>query len=678
MVKFQNSIVFKVVFIIIILQSIVWFVIAYVIKTHQTQLLNELNQQQKEFVEKFIEAQKKKTKEKILQNLTKLIDYSKTTFSYSLFNYEEESAKKILSDVLLEDDVIKGVEVFDSVTKSVFISGYKNKGKKIFTKTLLPKEFKKYVYIKKELVYNFEPIGYIKVYYDLNPVFEHLNKMQKQELELVNLKFNKVYIATEEKEKKLFIYFLIAALLTIAIVVWILTQYINKPLNEIKRGLGKFFDFLANPSNKIEKINIKTKDEFGEIAEFTNKGIAISSKLHRDLSELMSVINNNVLICEFNEKGEVIDITKAFEKKCGFSKEEIEKNRKTMICNIDVDKIIDYVEKNGNWQGEVKCKTKDNKELWLYSNITKKCTFDDNECRYINILYDITDKKELEILKNHLEELVEEKTSKIKQLLNMTKESIRYASLIQKSILPPKAIFDKCFKDYFIIWEPKDVLGGDIYFLDEVRDKEYILMLIDCTGHGVHGALMTMLVKALQLQIINDLNKTKKPISPAEILNNFNISIKAILKQYNKDSTSNAGFDGAIIYYNKNSNKIKFASANTPLFYIKNNEVKYLRGDRRSVGDIFTEINYKYREYEIEFDENTKFYVTTDGFLDQIGGDKELPFGKKRFMELIKKAHHLHFKTQKEIFLNELRKYQNSHIQTDDIAVIGFELKENK
>ena len=673
MVKFQNSIVFKVVVIIIVLQSIIWFWITSTIKSHENQLLKTLNKQQKEFVVNFVEDQKRKTKEKILQNLRRIVDFSQATLSYSLYNYETKSAKKIISDVLLEDPNIKGVIVFDSVTKSVFIAGYKDKkGNKIFTKTLLPEDFKSYQFIKKELIYNNEPIGHIKIYYDIKPALKHLDKMMKNELNIVNIKFNQIYTATKEKEKKLFLYFLIAALLTIVIIVFTLTKFINKPLNEIRKGLERFFDFLANPKNEIEPININSKDEFGEIAEFTNKGIAVSSKLHRELAELLDVIDKNVMICEFDEYGNVIDVTQAFIQICGYTEEEISKKRKQVLCNVDLKQIIEHIEIYGNWRGEVKCKAKNGKELWLSSNITKKCTFENGECRYINILYNITDKKELEQLKNHLEELVEEKTSKIKALLNMTKESIRYASLIQKSILPPPQIFDKAFSDYFVIWEPKDVLGGDIYFLDEVRKDEYLLMLVDCTGHGVHGALMTMLVKAIQLNIINELSHSNKPISPSEILSKFNVSIKAILKQYSKDSASNAGFDGAILYYNKKDKTIKFASANVPMFYLEDEEIHYIRGDKRSVGDIFTELDYKYHEYDIPLSEKTKFYLTTDGFLDQIGGEKELPFGKERFKELILKYHNLDFKTQKELFIEELLKYQGSQPRTDDIAVVAF------
>jgi serine phosphatase RsbU (regulator of sigma subunit) len=217
-------------------------------------------------------------------------------------------------------------------------------------------------------------------------------------------------------------------------------------------------------------------------------------------------------------------------------------------------------------------------------------------------------------------------------------------------------------------------LGGDIYFLDEIRDGEYLLMIIDCTGHGVHGALMTMLVKAIQIQIIYELSHSDKEISTSKMLSKFNKSIKAILKQYDRYSSSNAGFDGAVFYYNKKKNIIKFSSANLPMFFLKENDVEVIRGDRRSVGDVFTPVDYKFKEYEMKLENELKLYLTTDGFLDQIGGKKELPFGKERFKKLILKYNNLEFKIQKEIFLEELKKYQNDQPRIDDIAVIGIKI----
>lgn len=165
-------------------------------------------------------------------------------------------------------------------------------------------------------------------------------------------------------------------------------------------------------------------------------------------------------------------------------------------------------------------------------------------------------------------------------------DSIEYASLIQSALIPEKSLFTKYFKDSFTIWDPKDTVGGDIYLFEELRSEdECLLMVIDCTGHGVPGAFVTMLVKAIERQIIAIINSDDSiEVSPAWCLQYFNQTMKKLLKQENSDAISNAGFDGGIVYYNKKEKIIKFSGAETPLFYIENGELKTIKGDRHSIG----------------------------------------------------------------------------------------------
>lgn len=254
-----------------------------------------------------------------------------------------------------------------------------------------------------------------------------------------------------------------------------------------------------------------------------------------------------------------------------------------------------------------------------------------------------------------------------------TRESIEYASLIQNSLIPDNKTFKHFFEDYFAIWEPKDIVGGDIYLMEQVSEDEVILMVIDCTGHGVPGAFVTMLVKAVERQLMANIHKDEV-ISPAKILQIFNKSIKHLLKQESEDSISNAGFDGGIIYYNKKTHMLKFAGAETSLFYIDNNELKTIKGNRHSVGYKKSDANYEFTDHTVEVREGMKFYCATDGFLDQNGGEKGFPFSKKRFSNLIKENYKKTFSQQKEILFNSLANYQGDEDRNDDVTVIGFKI----
>jgi len=256
-----------------------------------------------------------------------------------------------------------------------------------------------------------------------------------------------------------------------------------------------------------------------------------------------------------------------------------------------------------------------------------------------------------------------------------TKESIEYASLIQGALIPNNNIFRKYFKEYFAIWHPKDLVGGDIYLFEELRsDDECLLMVIDCTGHGVPGAFVTMLVKAIERQLTAKINHSDEDVSPAKILSIFNRSMKHLLKQEDADSVSNAGFDGGIIYYNKKDSIIKYAGAETPLFYTRDNELKMIKGDRYSVGYKKCDANYEYKEHIIEVKEGMNFYLTTDGYLDQNGGKKGFCFGKRRFKSLIEEYHMETMADQQEVFLNELSEYQDDYETNDDITLIGLKI----
>lgn len=253
------------------------------------------------------------------------------------------------------------------------------------------------------------------------------------------------------------------------------------------------------------------------------------------------------------------------------------------------------------------------------------------------------------------------------------RDSIDYAAIIQKSLIPDHEKFKNQFSDHFVIWEPKDVVSGDIYFFEQLRaGDESLLMLIDCTGHGVPGGFVTMLVKAIEKQIIAEINYSDEEISPAKILSTFNNTIKDMLQQYSKTSMSNVGFDGGIVYYNKTKKLLKFAGAETPLFVVKNNALDVIKGSRHSVGYKSCKTDYEYQEHMIEIQNNMKIYLSTDGYFDQSGGDKGFGFGKKRFKQVLSSFDEESMSTQKDIFINEMIEYQGSLDRNDDITVAGI------
>jgi len=268
----------------------------------------------------------------------------------------------------------------------------------------------------------------------------------------------------------------------------------------------------------------------------------------------------------------------------------------------------------------------------------------------------------------------------VESMHNHIRQSIEYASLIQRAIIPKEKEIESYFKDSFVYWEPKDTVGGDIWLFDSLRHKdECLLFFIDCTGHGVAGAFVTMIVKAIEREVITKIHKDKNvDISPAWIMSYFNKTMKILLKQEAKNSLSNVGWDGAIVYYNKRDQILKFAGAETSLFYIdENQEFKIIKGNRYSVGYKKCTMDYEYKETILNVQEGMKFYCTTDGYIDQNGGEKNFPFGKKRFSNIIKENYDKSMLEQKNIFIKEINKYEqmvSDNERNDDITLVAFEI----
>ncbi|MGV6829933.1 MAG: PP2C family protein-serine/threonine phosphatase [bacterium] len=268
--------------------------------------------------------------------------------------------------------------------------------------------------------------------------------------------------------------------------------------------------------------------------------------------------------------------------------------------------------------------------------------------------------------------LIEEQKEELFSINQKVQNSMDYAALMQMSILPDDDVFLRYTKQHMICWQPKYTVGGDIYFISELESQnEIIIMVIDGVGHGVSGAFLTILVKAIETQIIADINKGTLEPSPAKILQYFNQTIKMMLKQ-DQHSRSNSGFDGSVLYYNRITRECKYAGAKAPLYIVTEDGVEVIKGNRTSVGFIRTDIDQTYTEYEIEVQKDAKYYLLTDGMIDQEGENHDR-YGKKRFKQIIFENHHKLFIEQKGNMFHNFQMYKKNFEQSDDITVLGIQ-----
>lgn len=256
---------------------------------------------------------------------------------------------------------------------------------------------------------------------------------------------------------------------------------------------------------------------------------------------------------------------------------------------------------------------------------------------------------------------------------NLVKESIEYAELIQKSMLPKEQLFKHYFKDHFVYLKQRDIVGGDFYSLITLDENRVIVMLFDSIGHGVSGAFMTMLIKATEHQISMEISNGELKPSPSDILVRFNVLIKDMTEN-NGDKQAIIGFDGGLIYFDKRDSKAYYAGAKMPLYVMQGNQLEYYRGSRKGIGFKRTTLQENFEEYEVEVRENTKFYFTSDGLLDQ-EGEENFFYGKERFKAFLKQRHTSEFLEQSKNLQEELEIFKGSKEQLDDIVVLGILLK---
>ncbi len=250
--------------------------------------------------------------------------------------------------------------------------------------------------------------------------------------------------------------------------------------------------------------------------------------------------------------------------------------------------------------------------------------------------------------------------------------SITYASFIQAAILPPLNYLDRYFQENFILFKPKDIVSGDFYWVEQVNDH-IVIAAVDCTGHGVPGAFMSMLGVSLLNEIVQKSEITKA----SQVLHELRKLIKHSLRQQNgKDSTMD-GMDMALCVLDTKTNLMQFSGAFNPLVLITEkdgvNELQEIKADRMPVG--FYPGNEKaFTNHEIQLKIGDAFYLFSDGFMDQMGGSEGEKFMGQNFKQLLFDIHENPMHKQKEILENTMFKWMNGTEQMDDMLIIGVKV----
>lgn len=277
--------------------------------------------------------------------------------------------------------------------------------------------------------------------------------------------------------------------------------------------------------------------------------------------------------------------------------------------------------------------------------------------------------KQVVLINQELETKVNLRTQELKESNQKLNDSIEYAKRLQESILPSKQELQNTFRENFVIWKPKDIVGGDFFWLREIDDV-IVLAVGDCTGHGVPGAFMTMTVNAILHNIVNNVNKD----DPSVILRELHLQLKEILNKSSNPNSVDDGLDIAIFCINKKST-LSYLGANVELYIKREQEVSIIKPQSKGVGYSYIDLKESLVNETIEIQQGDIFIVSTDGFIHQNGGNKNYPFGKKRLYNMIKECKNEDLNLIKIEFEAALKEYMKDEQQRDDITVFAFRIK---
>ncbi|HET8860174.1 PAS domain S-box protein [Marivirga sp.] len=270
------------------------------------------------------------------------------------------------------------------------------------------------------------------------------------------------------------------------------------------------------------------------------------------------------------------------------------------------------------------------------------------------VSHDITDRKLIEL----------EIASKNKKIT----ESINYAKRIQGAILPNNQVIRQQLPDSFILYKAKDVVSGDFPWYIEVDDAIYIAA-VDCTGHGVPGALISLIGYFL----LNDIVRSQKISDPGLILDMLDAGVTSTLRQDQDDSTTKDGMDIAFCKIDKKKNQIEYSGAHRPLYYLHaNGELDEIKGNKFPIGGGIYRNQTNFDNHKIKYKAGDSVFFCSDGFPDQFGGPQNRKFGPKRLREIIVDNHGKSMDEMHLIFDEAWETWKADYKQTDDVLLIGI------
>jgi len=495
---------------------------------------------------------------------------------------------------------------------------------------------------------------------------EHQNEeLNKKEIEVQKREAKINEQSSQIENQKLVIFGIVSfvvLLLGLGFVIWRgyrINKRINNELNKKNNEIVAQKEEIENKSHQLTEINVEL-EKLSIVASKTQNAISILDK-----------------------QGNFEWVNYGFTKLYGYTLQllinELDENVKNVSANTEIEEILRRCAENKETVTYESINTTRNGEkIWVQTTLTPILDNDDNVSKIVAIDAEINKLKEQEReIRQKNEELHQQKDEmfeqkeEIEMKSKLINSSINYAKTIQNTILPLISKINLFFESY-VIYKPKDIVSGDFYWFVKISDFEFYAAAVDCTGHGVPGAFMSLIGS----RILSNIVQEKNVRDPKNILEMLNKEVIKALKQ--EETTNNDGMDLCfckIIKTKINDFEITFTGAKRPLFYYQKseNKIETLKADRKSIGGVRKKNEINFTNQIIYLAKNDSIYLSTDGIIDQNAEDRKR-FGTSSFLRLLEEIKDFEFEKQKEVIENTLTNFKKQEEQRDDITLFALRM----
>ena len=264
---------------------------------------------------------------------------------------------------------------------------------------------------------------------------------------------------------------------------------------------------------------------------------------------------------------------------------------------------------------------------------------------------------------------IEVKNQELEVLYKHVTDSIKYAKRIQEAILPPDNMVNRILPNSFVLYKPKDIVSGDFYWIEQKDDKT-MFAAVDCTGHGVPGAFMSI----VGYNILKHVVGTNSFTTPSLILDGLNDGVSETL-HHNDQGSAKDGMDLSLCTIDFKTLELQYAGAFNPLYLVRNGELTQISADKFPIGLFLGEKKNKFTNHTIQLQKGDCIYIFSDGYADQFGGPIGKKFMSKHLRTLLVEVHKLPVNKQKEVLNKTIEEWRGALDQVDDILVIGLQIE---